>query len=199
MAITRGSMQTGDATVCGYITLTSVYTDDNRIECAFGKKKEHISFGELLSKISKIEVSPNKLSELIQKSTTKVIQEWLSVENSDYPHVAIEFDDFDVNDVVVDADSIELDVTFYYRFDTEKYYDSDFDNDYDDWERYTNGFYEFSSDNLIGAYIEDAYNDYNFNTEISDIELSYDNSPTPPRDDYDDDDYVSVRYVPLDI
>lgn len=89
-------------------------------------------------------------------------------------------------------------MTFYYKFDIDRLYSLDFEN-FDDQDEYTDGFNKATRNEIDGAYIEDSYNDYDFTADVADVDFEYDDSPTPPRDDYDDDDYASVRYVPLNI
>lgn len=195
-----GDQGTGTASVYCYIYFTTAYEHDNRLETVFGRGKQNISFGELLSKISKAGINPNELSRLIGKVANKIRQEWLKIgdSDSDYQRLEVEFNDFDVRNVSVDHNSIGLDITVYYKFDIDGLYSLDFE-DFDDWDEYTDGFEKATRDAIDGAYIEDSFNDYDFTTDVADVDFDYDDSPTPPRDDYDNDDYVSVRYVPLNI
>ena len=113
-----------------YIYFTTAYKHDDRLETVFGRDKQNISFGELLSKISKVGINPNELSRLVGKVANKIRKEWLKIgdSDSDYRRLEVEFNDFDVENVSADHNSIGLDMTFYYKFDIDRLYSLDFEN-----------------------------------------------------------------------
>lgn len=179
---------TGTAIVYCSIDFTTTYRHDDRLETVFGSDKQSISFGELLSKIAKVGIAPNELSRLIGKTANKIRQEWLELNNSDsdYKYLDVEFRDFDVENALVCSDYISLTVKLYYKFDMSRLYSLEFE-DFDDWDKYTDGFSDSTRDAIDGACIEDSYNDYDFTTNVEDVDFDYDYSfPEPPvYDEYD--------------
>lgn len=69
--------------------------------------------------------------------------------------------------------------------------------DSDEWEDCAK-FINKCADKLAGnAYESSVYNNYIFSLEDCEVDVEFADTPSEP--DYDGDDYVSVRYVPLNI
>lgn len=192
--MSREDYTKGDLTLYGNMSIESSDIWDGRIESVFGDKDRRISFGELMSRIPNAEIEPQKLIDSIKETTQDFLQKWLENTNYNGYWAKAKFDDFEVTNVRVTWQFIEIEFKSYCKFNI----DEDIEN-YNDWYDFDKKLCDAAKKTMQHSCLETNYNDYEFITGIDDdFEIEYDGSPAEPPVG-DDDDYVRVRYVPLNI
>mgnify|MGYP000089853274 CR=1 FL=1 len=183
--MSRKDYTKGDLTLYGNMSIESSDIWDGRLESVFGDKDSSISFGELISKISKAGIEPQKITDAIKVASEDFLQKWLENSNHNDYWSKAELNDFEVTDVRVTWQFVELYFKSYCKFDIYE----DIDN-YNDWDKFSENLNKAADETMKHSCLETSYNDYEFITGIDDgVEIEYDGSPaTPPV--YDEHDAV---------
>ena len=122
------------------------------------------------------------------------------VYNQEHDDIKLEFDDLDMQPLSVNTELISAlrPATIVFNADVVAELTCRVEcADSDKWEDCAK-FINKCADKLAGnAYESSVYNNYIFSLEDCEVDVEFADAPSEP--DYDGDDYVSVRYVPLNI
>lgn len=182
----------GSISVYSIVLIESGDDSDGRLESIFGVSDRNITFKEFLSTVKKLGIEESKFRELLHSTVDGFVQAWCKELKVAFNScVTAELTDFEINGVRVNSSFIEVDITSNYEYDVNDCADS---NEWEDCAKFINK----CADKLArNAYESSVYNNYIFSLEDCEVDVEFADTPSEP--DYDDDDYVSVRYVPLNI
>lgn len=183
--MSRADYTKGNLTLYGNMLIESSDIYDGRLESVFGDKNQNISFGELISKTSKVGIEPQKLADEIKESSNEFLKQWLEYSGYDSCWTKTSFEEFEVVDIRVTWQFIDIDFKSYCKFDI--YTDV---SNFDDWEEFDKILSDAADETMKHNCREISYDDYDFITGIDyDVEIEYDGSPAAPPD-YDEHDSV---------